>query len=89
MHLILRYLDGTRTDALLLSFHNNVMRVVVRGRNETQELEFVYDRWVDEEGQRICLEAMLAGSYEVGNNPGAERGRGDPLRAMGAGARPD
>ena len=84
MHLILRYLDGTRLDALMLSFQNNLMRVVIPGRNETEELEFVYDRWVDEDGKRICLEAMLAGPYQ-GGILGTEPGKGAPLRVMGAG----
>jgi hypothetical protein len=66
MHMILRYPNGKRLDALVLSMGGDAMRIAVRGRNETMELEFVYDRWISEDGQRVSIEAILMGPQEAG-----------------------
>lgn len=65
MHLILRYSNGRRLDALLLSLREDSMRIAVHGRNETLELEFVYDRWISEEGQRVSIEAILMAEHSA------------------------
>jgi hypothetical protein len=76
MHIILRYPDGRRVDALLLSQEPSVMRVAIPGRNDTLELTLVRERWVDDDGQKVSIEAIVATA-----------GRGDrpALRAGAAG----
>jgi len=61
MHLILRYMNGQRADALLLSSGNGVMRVVVRGKNETLEFKLASQLWTGEDGERVCIEAIMEG----------------------------
>jgi hypothetical protein len=66
MHIILRYPNGKRVDALLLCREQDQMRVMVHGRNDTLELEFIRDRWVDDDGQKVSIEAMVADRYDGG-----------------------
>ena len=66
MHLILRYPNGKRADALLLSSGDGIMRVVVRDWNETLEFRLVSKLWTGETGEHVCIEAMLAGPYQGG-----------------------
>ncbi len=60
MHLILRYPNGRHVDALLLSHHDTLLRVVVHDCNETLELRLEQGYWIDEKGERLSIDAMLA-----------------------------
>jgi hypothetical protein len=60
MHMILRYQDGSRVEALLLSQESDRMRVAIHGRNDTLELRLVRERWVDDDGQKVSIEAIVA-----------------------------
>jgi hypothetical protein len=66
MHLILQYPNGRRADALLLSRGERFMRVTLRGRNDTLELRKVSGCWVDEEGNVVSIEAILAMPHQGG-----------------------
>ncbi len=66
MHLILRYPNGRRVEALVLLRGERVMRVAVRGRNETLEFRLVSNRWISEDGQRVSIEAVLSDPYQGG-----------------------
>jgi hypothetical protein len=66
MRLIFQYPNGRRLDALLLMHAEDVMRVVVRGRNETLEFRLVSDRWLNEDGECVIIEAILAENYQGG-----------------------
>ena len=66
MHLILRYPNGRRVDALLLRREDSQMRIVVRGRNETLELHFTGGSWFTEDGERVSIEAILMDPYQGG-----------------------
>jgi hypothetical protein len=66
MHLILRYANGRRTDALLLRMTETAMRLVLHGRDETVEYYYLDDRWVGDDGSRVSIEAMVpAGAMEA------------------------
>ncbi len=60
MHLILRHPSGRRVDALLLSHDDTLLRVIVHDCNETLELRFEQGYWIDEKGERLSIDAMLA-----------------------------
>jgi hypothetical protein len=60
MHLILRYTNGHRADALLLTMTPDTMRVVLHRRNDTVEYRRISDRWAGDDGSRVSIEAMLA-----------------------------
>jgi hypothetical protein len=60
MRLILRYSNGKRTEALLLSRSAGAMRVTVPGRSDTLEFRGAGEHWTDEVGRRVSIEAMLA-----------------------------
>jgi hypothetical protein len=60
MRLILRYANGRRTEALLLSRSEGTMRVTVPGCNDTLEFRSDGEHWTDERGRRVSIEAMLA-----------------------------
>ena len=59
MQMILRYPDGRRVDALLLSKDGNRLRVTTPERNDAVELRLTRQIWQDEEGHMITIEAML------------------------------
>jgi hypothetical protein len=59
MHLILRFANGHRADALLLTMTSDVMRVIPHRRNETVEYRQIAGRWVGDDGTRVSIEAML------------------------------
>jgi len=59
MQLILRYGNGKRTEALLLSRSAGAMRVVIPGCKDTVELRSEGEQWADEEGLRVSIEAMV------------------------------
>ena len=66
MHLILRYANGRRADALLLTMTGDAMRVVLRRRHDTVEFHRVASRWLGDDGSRVSIEAMLpAGRVEA------------------------
>jgi len=66
MHLIIRYGNGRRADALLLTMTADHMRLVLHGRDETIEYHRVNDRWIGDDGTRVAIEAMLpAGAIEA------------------------
>ena len=66
MHLILRYPNGHRADALLLTREDDLMRVVLRGRNETLELDSSTAAGSTRTARRVSIEAMLADPYQGG-----------------------
>lgn len=66
MLLVLRYPNGTRVDALLLSRETDRLRVALHGRNDTIELQLVFESWMDEDGRRVSIEAILTDSYHGG-----------------------
>jgi hypothetical protein len=66
MHIILRYPDGSRIQALLLSEGSDRLRVIIPGRKDTLELHLVNERWADEDGNKVSIEAMLFGRYGNG-----------------------
>jgi hypothetical protein len=65
MHLILRYPNGKRVDALLLTVGPESMRAAVRERNETLEFQRIGDYWLGEKGERVAIEAMIAAETEA------------------------
>jgi hypothetical protein len=64
--MILRYPNGKRVEALLLCRERDRMRVMVHGRNDTLELKLIRDRWVDDDGQKVSIEAIVPDRYEGG-----------------------
>ena len=60
MRLILRYGNGTRTEALLLARSAGAMRVTVPGCKDTVEFRMENGHWADEEGRRVAIEAILS-----------------------------
>jgi hypothetical protein len=64
--MILRYPDGKRVEALLLVREGDRMRVMVHGRNDTLELKLFRDRWVDDDEQKVSIEAMVTDRYDGG-----------------------
>jgi hypothetical protein len=65
MHLILRYSNGKRVDALLLNIGPETMRAAVRDRNETLEFQRIGDQWIGEDGEPVDIEAMIAAETAV------------------------
>ena len=59
MYLILRYANGRRAEALLLTFAADSMRVVLRHGNETIGFRLASRRWVGDDGSRVTIEAMV------------------------------
>ena len=59
MHIILRYPDGSRMHALLLSEDGDRLRVTMPDAKDTVELRFVGEKWVDEAGNRVSIEALM------------------------------
>ena len=70
MHLILRYANGHRTDALALVMTTEMMRVVMRRSNETIEFRRISDRWVGDNGTRVSIDAIVSAALQ----PAANRG---------------
>ena len=66
MHLILRYRNGRRADALLVTRGATGMRVILRGRNETLELKHILGNWLTEYGERVSIEAIIADPHQGG-----------------------
>jgi hypothetical protein len=66
MILILRYPNGRRADALLLMRGERVMRVALHGCNDTHEIRFVSGCWLDEGGERVSIEAIVAEPHQGG-----------------------
>jgi hypothetical protein len=59
MHLILRFANGHRADALLLTMTSDAMRVIPHRRNDTVEYRQVAGRWIGDDGTRVTIEAMV------------------------------
>jgi hypothetical protein len=59
MHVILRYPDAKRVDALLLSREPERLRLAIHGRTDALELRLVRERWVDDDGQKVSIEALV------------------------------
>jgi hypothetical protein len=53
-------------EALLLSRDETTMRIVIRACEETLELRLDGDRWLDEQGRCVSIEAMIATAYQGG-----------------------
>jgi hypothetical protein len=71
MHLILRYSNGRRAEALLLSMTSETMRVILHRRDETLEFRLVGGRWIGDDGTRVSVEAMIpAGIVEAAGDCG-------------------
>jgi hypothetical protein len=64
--MILRYPNGKRVEALLLLREPDRLRVMVHGRTDTLELKLVRDRWVDDDGHKVSIEAMVTDRYAGG-----------------------
>ena len=61
MEAIIRYLDGRRVEAAVLTFGTHCMRVAPRGQDDAVELSFSYGQWTDEEGEIVEFDSLLAG----------------------------
>ena len=59
MHMILRYPSGRLVDGILLAVGPELLRFVVKRRNETMELQLKEGHWTAENGDRVELECML------------------------------
>lgn len=59
MRTILRYENGLRVEAVLLSANNWNMRVAVEDQGDTTELVRVDDCWQTEAGARVEVEALM------------------------------
>ncbi len=70
MQMIVRYPSGRLADCVLLAANNELMRIVVRRRNETLELRLSGEDWISEKGELIEI-ASLVTSREM---QGAGRG---------------
>ena len=79
MHLILRFANGRRAEALLLRMTETAMRLVVHGREETIEYTRVNSRWLGDDGSRVSIEAMIPAGIVEAVSP-----RGLTLSAGGA-----
>ena len=66
MLMILRYPDGKRVEALLLSCEHERMRVMARGWKDTIEITLIRDRWVDDDGHKLSIEAIVQDAQAAG-----------------------
>src|SRR5690348_5944592 len=91
MPIILRYPDGKRVSALLLSREETRLRVTIPGRSDTLELRKVRERWVDDDGNKVSIEALLHSDRrpepEVGRAPTPEAAAGPSPPGSSAPAR--
>ncbi len=60
MQMIVRYGTGRMEDCVLLAANHDVMRIVVRRRNETMELRRNGTDWVSENGDSLQIESVIA-----------------------------
>ncbi len=60
MQAMIRYPNGRRVEALVLSIGRNVIRMVPRQGADTVELRLSYGRWTDESGVPIEFESFVA-----------------------------
>ena len=82
MRMIVRYENGRRVDAVLLAAGAQEMRMAIDSRGDAAVLVRAGDRWFDESGEAVEIEAMLA-------LPGADISAfcaGMRPRALGAGS---
>jgi hypothetical protein len=59
MHMTLNFATGRRVDGLLLAASRGRMRLAVRNRNETIELNFQAGQWRAEDGSMVEIEALI------------------------------
>ena len=59
MHMTLNFATGRRVDGLLLAASRGRMRLAVRNRNETIELNFQAGHWRAEDGSMVEIEALI------------------------------
>ncbi len=62
MQLILSYSDGRRTDAAVLAVSAERMRISIPDCDDIIELKADRGGWVAEDGTKVEIEAMVAGS---------------------------
>jgi hypothetical protein len=63
MYTILRYANGRRADALILSASPDLIRVILRRQGDTAELRRVFGDWIAEDGSPVELESIVAGDH--------------------------
>jgi hypothetical protein len=59
MHMTLNFATGRRVDGLLLAASPDRMRLAVRDRNETIELNVEAGQWRAEDGSMVEIEALI------------------------------
>jgi hypothetical protein len=67
MYTLLIYPGGSQVDALLLSASADRLRLVIRGRADTVELQRIDGRWVSESGVTVEVGALIANSAVCAN----------------------
>ena len=60
MYTIITFPGGRPVDALLLSASPDRMRLVIRGRADTEEFHLIEGRWLSASGARVELAALIA-----------------------------
>ena len=69
MHLIIRFANGRRAEALLLTMTDDTLRVIMRAREETIEYRRVSDRWEGDDGSNVAIEALMPVMPAVAERP--------------------
>ena len=59
VHMILCYPTGRRVDSLLLATSGTSMRLAIRSRNETIELNLEEGQWRSEDGSHVEIESVV------------------------------
>ena len=60
MHMIVRYANGRRVEAILLAATHDTMRIVVPHRNDSLELRLRGNQWISDAGKCVEIEAFFA-----------------------------
>ncbi len=63
MLMLMRYYDGRREEAVMLSVAGNAMRVALPGRDDCLELRLYDGQWVTETNEAVDIE-FVAGTAE-------------------------
>jgi hypothetical protein len=61
MYMILRYANGRREEAVLLRATRERMKVIVRDREDTLELNLIGTQWISESGSAVEIESIISG----------------------------
>ncbi len=72
MQAIIRKSKGGRVEVIVAVVGRFTMRVIARGSRDTVELRSEYGQWVDEAGNPVEFEALLAGEAGVCRVPAAQ-----------------